>query len=123
MVSSRKKTGDFGEAVAANYLTQHGYHIIARNWRCATGEIDIIAKIGGTLVFVEVRTRHGSRLGSPEESITPRKQQKLIALAFEYLAGMDTPADDWRIDAVAVVLGRKNAIERITHIPFAVGDF
>ncbi len=122
MASSRKTTGNLGETLAADYLRQHGYDILARNWRCATGEIDIIARDGGTLVFVEVRTRHGARLGSPEESITPRKQAKLIALAYEYLAAMDAPPADWRIDVVAVVLGRRNSVERITHIPFAVGE-
>ncbi len=122
MASSRKRTGNLGETLAADYLRQQGYTIITRNWRCATGEIDVIARDGDTLIFVEVRTRHGGRLGSPEESITPRKQAKLIALAYEYLAAMDAPPDDWRIDVVAVVLGRQNSIERITHIPFAVGE-
>ncbi len=122
MVSPRKKTGNLGETLAAEYLRRHGYSIITRNWRCAIGEIDVIAGDGETLVFVEVRTRHGARHGSPEESITPRKQAKLIALAYEYLAAMDAPPEDWRIDVVAVVLGRQNSVERITHIPFAVGE-
>jgi len=122
MVSSRKRTGNLGETLAADYLRQHGYAIVARNWRCATGEIDVIARHGDTLIFVEVRTRHGARHGSPEESITPRKQAKLIELAYEYLATMDVPPVNWRIDVIAVVLGRQNSVERITHIPFAVGE-
>ncbi len=122
MASSRKATGALGEKLAAQYLRQQGYEIVANNWRCATGEVDIIARDGGTLVFVEVRTRHGARHGSPEESITPRKQKKLIELAYEYLAAMASPAADWRIDVVAVVLGRGNSVTRITHIPFAVGE-
>lgn len=95
---------------------------MACNWRCPTGEVDIIAHDGDTLVFVEVRTRHGGQHGSPEESITPRKQKKLIALAYEYLAAMTSPAANWRIDVVAVVLERGNSVTRITHIPFAVGE-
>ena len=122
MVSSRKRTGNLGETLAADYLRQHGYAIVARNWRCTTGEIDVIARHSDTLIFVEVRTRHGARHGSPEESITPRKQAKLIELAYEYLATMDVPPVNWRIDVIAVVLGRQNSVERITHIPFAVGE-
>ncbi len=122
MVSSRKTTGNLGETLAADYLQQHGYRIITRNWRCAVGEIDVIARDGDTLVFVEVRTRHGTRHGSPEESITPRKQAKLIKLAYEYLAAMEEMPEKWRIDVVAVVLGRQNSPKRITHIPFAVGE-
>ncbi len=122
MASSRKATGNLGETLAADYLQQRGYDIVARNWRCSTGEIDVIARDGDTLVFVEVRTRHGARHGSPEESITPRKQAKLITLAYEYLAATDAEPENWRIDVVAVVLGRQNSVERITHIPFAVGE-
>ncbi len=122
MTSSRKTTGALGETLAAQYLRQHGYEIVTCNWRCPTGEVDIIARDGDTLVFVEVRTRHGVRHGSPEESITPRKQKKLIELAYEYLAAMTPPPADWRIDVLAVVLGRGNSVTRITHIPFAVGE-
>jgi putative endonuclease len=86
MSTSRKETGRYGEALAERYLIKAGYEIVARNWRCAAGELDLIAWQGETLVFVEVRTRRGAQLGSPEESVTPAKQAKLIELAYTFLA-------------------------------------
>ena len=119
---SRKATGAYGESLAAEYLRKQGYTIVTKNWRCSIGEIDIIAQDGDALVFVEVRTKHGTRLGSPEESITTTKQTKLIDLAYSYLAEMAVPTDNWRIDVVAVVLDSGNKLIRLTHLPSAVGE-
>jgi len=119
---SRKITGAYGESLAADYLRNQGYTIAAQNWRCPIGEIDIIAQDGRTLVFAEVRTKHGSRHGSPEDSITPKKQAKLIELAYSYLAEIDSPTDNWRIDVIAVVLDSANQLLRVTHLPSAVGE-
>ena len=83
----RKALGGQGEDLAAAYLGQQGYDIITRNWRVRAGELDIVARDGDWLVFVEVRTRRIERgasvpaLGSPEESVTPRKQLQLVALS------------------------------------------
>jgi hypothetical protein len=66
----KRQLGRRGEDLATAYLRQQGYVILARNWRCPVGEIDIVAREGEILAFVEVRTRRGDRFGTPEESIT-----------------------------------------------------
>jgi putative endonuclease len=97
--------GRWGEDVAARHLTALGYEIVARNWRCEAGEVDIVARDGETWVFVEVRTRRGRRFGTPEESITGAKQARLIEVAGAYLAEHDLGDVDWRVDVVAIELG------------------
>jgi putative endonuclease len=77
--------GRSGEQVAARYLNDVGYRLIERNWRCARGEIDIIAIQRSTLVFCEVKTRSSNRYGSPLEAITPGKTQRLRTLALTWL--------------------------------------
>ena len=121
MPTRRQQTGRYGEALAERYLIEAGYEIIAKNWRCAAGELDLIARQGETLVFVEVRARRGAQLGSPEESITPAKQAKLIELAYTFLAENALENDTWRIDVIAIVLNRHNNVQRLNHIEWAVG--
>jgi putative endonuclease len=107
-MDDRRALGQRGEALAAAYLTARGCAILAANWRPAgrdlRGEIDLVAQDGPALVFVEVRTRRGALPGRAEESVTPAKQARLIALAEAYLQAAALPADgtDWRIDVVAV---------------------
>ena len=75
---TRVTIGKEGEQAAEDYLSQHGYRILARNWRCEAGEIDIVAEWGETIVFVEVRSRKAySRFGEPEESVDARKQRRI----------------------------------------------
>ncbi len=121
MPTHRQKTGHYGEALAERYLIEAGYQIVAKNWRCAAGELDLIARQGDTLVFVEVRTRRGAQLGSPEESITPAKQAKLTELAYTFLAENALEDDNWRIDVIAIVLNRQNEVQRLNHIEWAIG--
>jgi putative endonuclease len=117
----RRRLGNFGEAAAAAYLTRQGYALLARQWRCAAGEIDLIAQQDDTLVFVEVRTRRGSTRGTPEESVTASKQARLIALAYTYLAEhAPDEAQPWRIDVVAVEVDRSGRISRLEHLPNAI---
>ena len=118
-MDKRKQTGRRGEDIAAAYLAGKGYRVIERNWSCPTGELDIITQEGDCLVFVEVRTRAGARFGGPEESITPAKQARLIELAQAYLQQMAAPCPSWRIDVVAVRLGR--GAVTVNHIENAVG--
>lgn len=115
----RKQTGRRGEDIAAAFLAGKGYRVIDRNWSCPAGELDIVAREGDCLVFVEVRTRAGARFGGPEESITPAKQARLVALAQAYLQQPGAPSLSWRIDVVAVRLGRDEV--RVNHIENAVG--
>ena len=122
MTQNRKQLGDLGEHLAEDYLVERGYGILARNWRCQEGELDLVAQQSQMLVFVEVRTRRGARLGSPEESITPAKQARLIQLAYAFLAEYDDPDCAWRIDVIAIVLNRQGKVQRLNHIEYAVGE-
>ncbi|NJL57904.1 YraN family protein [bacterium] len=100
-------TGETGERLAADYLVkQRGYTIIALNWRCPVGEIDIIARDHDTLVFVEVKTRHAASTEAAFASITPAKREKLTRAAYTYLNGQAAEDALWRIDVVAVALSR-----------------
>ncbi|GAB3245050.1 YraN family protein [Chitinimonas naiadis] len=93
--------GAAAEQRAANFLTERRVRIVARNWRCRLGEIDLICDDAGTLVFVEVRSRSAQRFGDAATSITPSKQAKLIATAQLYLATLKrTPP--CRFDAVLI---------------------
>ena len=112
MPAERSTTGRAGEDAAAGYLARHGCDIIARNWRTNPGEVDIIAwhhEAGregqGTLVFVEVRTRHGEK-GTAEESISPRKAASMVTAAYAYMAAnnLDPERTAWRIDLVGVAM-------------------
>lgn len=122
----RRALGSYGEDQAAAYLERLGYALVTRNWRTRAGELDIIARAGEWLVFVEVRTRRAARdgtaphLGRPEESITPRKQLQLIALAEAYL--FELPWDGpWRIDVIALELRGDGSVARLNHLQDAVG--
>ena len=115
----RQRLGRLGEDLAARHLSAQGYEIVDRNWRCREGELDIVARDGECLAMVEVRTRRGRALGSPEESITPAKQQRLIVLADAYVMAHDW-SGDWRIDVVAIEMDRRGKLLRIDHYENAV---
>jgi len=119
VTASRKKLGAWGESVAAIRLQAKGYEIIERNWRTRRGEIDIVARLEGDYIFVEVKTRRGRAMGSPEEGLTRKKSSKLVDLALKYMADIESDAD-WRIDLVAVELDRSGKLIRCEHIPNAV---
>jgi putative endonuclease len=102
--TARARLGTSGERLAAELLERRGYVVIARNWRCPHGEIDVVAEDGEELVFVEVKTRRGSGLGSPEEAVTLAKRRKLIASAQTYLAEQGAEQRPYRFDVVAVEL-------------------
>ncbi|HIE17798.1 MAG TPA: YraN family protein, partial [Dehalococcoidia bacterium] len=81
----RKELGAAGEKLARDFLKKKGYRIRDTNFRCREGEIDIIARKKDHLVFVEVRTRSTTAFGSPEESVTLAKKEKLISAALSYI--------------------------------------
>lgn len=120
MTDARLGLGRRGEALAAEHLERLGYEIVARNYRCAAGELDLITRKDGTWVFVEVRTRRGRSRGTPEASITVRKRQHLIAAARTYLHEHDLDEADWRIDVVAVELSMRGELLRVDLIENAV---
>lgn len=97
--------GKRGEEIARRYLRDHGYRIVARNWRCRFGEIDIIARDEEMLVFIEVKTRTGTGFGGAEGAVTPHKQARLIAAARSYMSEVRTELA-MRFDVVAIT-GRR----------------
>ncbi|MBI2830726.1 MAG: YraN family protein [Chloroflexi bacterium] len=119
---TRRETGILGEKLAQDFLKERGYRIRETNYRCREGEIDIVAEHEGSLVFIEVRTKKSFSFGSPEESITSRKREKLRAAAFHYQQDHDNLPQSWRIDAVVIELDRKGQPLRIEHIENAVGE-
>ena len=117
---SRREVGAIGEKTAALFLRRHGFKIVEQNVRSRYGEIDIIARKDRCLVFVEVRTRRGSEFGTPEESVTPAKRERLVALAESYLQSLERMPPSWRIDLVAVELARDGRSSRVRHIENAI---
>lgn len=103
MPSPRSRVGQSGEIAAAAELGRRGYVIIASNYRCRSGEIDLIARDGVSLVFVEVRCRRSDTYGTPAESVTVSKQHKLIATALHYLSESGLGDVECRFDVVEVV--------------------
>lgn len=116
MSDARQKLGRWGEHVAALHLEAQGLRIIARNWRCARGEIDLVAQEEDVLVFVEVKTRRGRALGLPEEALTPAKARRLVSLGEMYLVDHDLTDLAWRVDLVAVELDERGKLLRCEHI-------
>ena len=116
----RRELGAIGEKLAKNFLKKKGYRILETNFRCREGEIDIVAQQKDYLVFVEVRTKTGSSFGSPEESVTFAKKEKLIASALVYLDSHRNRPSLWRIDFVAVELDQKGKATRIEIIENAI---
>jgi putative endonuclease len=116
----KQRLGRRGEEIAASYLQQQGYTILARNWRCPAGEVDIVAREGETLAFVEVRARRGDRFGTPEESITRAKQTRLVELAQTYLQEAELGDVAWRIDVIAIRMGARGEVQRLNLIRNAV---
>lgn len=101
-----------GELLAHKELLKKGYVILERNFRNKFGEIDIIAQDRDTLVFVEVKTKIGEDFGLPEEMVGKGKLQKIRNMAMVYTNGKSVVC---RVDVVAVVLGAKNEVVRLTH--------
>ncbi len=119
-IDPRKQLGHAGEELAARTLQAAGLTIIERNWRCRDGEIDLVARDGETVVFVEVKTRRGRDFGAPEEALTARKAQKLLHLGQLYIAAHDLEDTNWRIDLVAIELDARGRFLRCEHLPNAV---
>jgi len=95
--------GARGERLATAYLRGQGYQVVARNWRCDIGEIDLIAARGSLLVIAEVKTRASTRFGVPAEAVGFAKQRKLRRLAAAWLAQSPARYDEVRFDVVSVI--------------------
>jgi putative endonuclease len=116
----RKGLGRRGEDLAARHLAAQGYEVLEHNWRCEGGELDLVVRDGECLTFVEVRTRRGQAMGSPEESITPSKRARLVSLGEAYVQAHDW-AGPWRIDVVAIEMDTRGRLLRLEHYENAIG--
>jgi putative endonuclease len=117
MSGRNQKIGIWGESVTAKYLEEQGYSVLARNVRTPYGEIDIIVQKDGLTIFVEVKTRTSRSLGPPEISVTPRKQEHMLAAAEHYAS--EHEIDHWQIDVIAVE-GRPGKQPEFTHFENAI---
>ena len=129
-IDPRRQLGQMGEAWAARLLTEAGLVIVERNWRCAYGELDLVAEEvapdyvqGGEqvtwLVVVEVRIRRGSRFGTARASVTPAKQAKVRMVAAAYVQAVQWTGP-WRIDVVAIQLDAQGRVVESVHLRHAV---
>ena len=104
MPTFRARLGTWGEGVAGRFLQDKGYRILTTNYRCRHGEVDIVARDGEELVFVEVRTRRGGSFGAPEESLSKAKIRRLLNTCQEYVQNTASEDAEWRVDLVSIYL-------------------
>lgn len=109
------RLGEWGERQAEKYLTGKGFRLIRRNFRVREGEIDLIMRGQGEIVFVEVKTRVSTDFGSPEESITEQKLGRMVQAAQMFLEQEEWQEDDWRMDMVAIECTSAREILRMEH--------
>ncbi len=102
MPDRRQALGAAGEAAVAAWYEAAGYEVLDRNWRCRTGELDLVLARGGAIVFCEVKTRRSDAFGAPAEAVTRRKQQRLRALAGQWLAQRGVGWRELRFDVASV---------------------
>jgi putative endonuclease len=114
-----KSLGEVGEAAAARFLERRGLVILARNLRSRLGEIDLLARDGRTLVFVEVKARRGSPGDPPEAAVNARKRARLARLALGYLAARRLGERSCRFDVVGVSLDAAGGVTGVRHLPHA----
>ena len=113
-MAKHNEIGALGEQIALEYLLERNYQILEKNWSCGHKEVDIIAKDGDTIVFVEVKTRHSNCLVDPEATVDVYKQRHLIWAANSYVNRYQYD-NDVRFDIIAIVIDRNNE-KRIEHI-------
>ncbi|HYD08775.1 MAG TPA: YraN family protein [Acidimicrobiales bacterium] len=108
----RRAYGESGEALAAAWYEAAGYEVVARNWRCREGELDLVVRRGRTIVFCEVKARRTTRFGTPGESITHEKKQRIRHLAARWLReASGARPGEIRFDVAAVLDGRVEVVQ------------
>ncbi len=113
-MAAHNDLGKLGEEIAVTYLQDLGYKILNTNWRCARAEIDIIADLNGTIVFVEVKTRSSVDFGQPEEFVSFKKEQHLEFASSVYI-DMKNHQGEIRFDIIAIVFENEH-LYKINHI-------
>jgi putative endonuclease len=111
------RIGKWGEQVAVEHLVSRGCEVVGRNVRTPYGEIDIVARQGDITLFVEVKTRTSNKMGLPEESITARKREHMIACAEHYAA--EHEIDHWQIEVIAIE-GKPGSTPKVTYFENAI---
>ena len=116
----RRGVGTAGEAMVARHYEVAGYEIVDRNWRCREGELDLVVRADGLLVFCEVKTRREG--GRPWESLPPRKRRQVRRMVAAYLATVeDRPrVPHIRIDAIGVVVDSRDRLLALDHLEGAI---
>ena len=115
-MAAKDELGRRGEDVAADYLEHHGLVVVSRNWRCAEGELDIVATDGDrTVVFCEVKTRSGTLFGTPVEQVTIGKRRRIRRLASLWLTTSGTPWRYCRFDVIGVLVGA-DGVPVVQHV-------
>lgn len=114
------EVGNIGEQAAVDYLCEAGYGLLAQKYRTKMGEVDIIADLGDTVVFVEVKTRRSTRCGFPAEAVTYRKQQKIMNTAMCYLNSTNQTHRFCRFDVIEIFLSDETMV-KYNHIINAFG--
>jgi putative endonuclease len=114
-LNAKDALGQHGEDLAAEYLRRAGFRILARNWRCAEGEIDIVMADRRTLVACEVKTRSGTRYGTPLEAVTRKKRNRLRRLAVRWVVANGVLFDEVRVDVVEVLRDERGGFT-IEHV-------
>ena len=114
--------GKLGERIALGFLKRSGYRILETNFRTPFGELDVVARHKGHIVFVEVKTRASTSLGPPYLSVTRSKQRHIIRNALAYLKRRNLVDSNWRIDVVSVTLNQEHEVADIELIENAVEE-
>lgn len=111
----RQALGRWGEGLAVRHLEAEGLDVLVRNWRCRDGELDIVAREGTVLCFVEVKTRSGLLYGEPAEAVSPLKARRIRGLAQRWLTEARPPyAEELRFDVVSVL--RTRGLPEVLHL-------
>jgi putative endonuclease len=112
----RQEVGRRGEEAARAFLSRRGIRILTENFVCAAGEIDLIGRDGGTLVFIEVKTRTSDAFGPPHLAVHRRKQRQIIRAAQWYLAEQGTPEVSCRFDVLALAFPKEGGAPRVDWV-------
>ena len=112
---AKDAVGRYGEDVAAAFVARAGWTVLDRNWRCAEGELDLVALDGDEVVAVEVKTRRSATYGHPAEAVTPRKLARVRRLTARWLREHDVRARSVRVDVIAVLVQRQGAAQ-VEHL-------
>lgn len=111
MTRARRALGSAGEDLAAAEYERRGYQVLARNWRCREGELDLVLRSGSTVVFCEVKARSTLAFGSPLEAVTAAKRRRIRLLATRWLEQSGVRAANLRFDVVGVLDGAVEVVE------------